>query len=189
MDVSIIRMPEGLSKWYLVTQYLRLRKDIFIDRMSWPLHHVDAMEFEQYDNAHAVYVIAHEGACVLGGARLVRTDKTFGSGTVIYSYMIRDAWRKLLPGLPSELCDAEPPADPKVWELTRFASDNSARVGAAILTATNDFLKAEGATTCLFLGPPAFMRMAKRMSFSPKPLGNITGNADGQFLAFACDVI
>ena len=73
-------------------------------------------------------------------------------------------------------------------ELTRLAA-RSARLGAAILTATNGFLKREGGDTCLFLGFPAFMRMARSMGYDPKPLGKLTGNGDGRFLAFSCGVI
>ncbi|MEE9427269.1 MAG: acyl-homoserine-lactone synthase [Paracoccaceae bacterium] len=187
--VDILRMPQDIDNWNLVVKFLRLRKEIFVDEMSWPLFHADAMEFEQYDSLSSVYVIAHNRGQVLGGARLVRTDKTQSSGKVIYTYMIRDAYLGNLPGLPSDLCTQKPPIDRNTWELTRFTSAKNQYVGKAILDRTNEFLKSKNAKRCLFLGPPSFMRMARSMGYAPKPLGKIVGNRDGRFLAFGCDVV
>ena len=189
VEVSIVRIPEGISKWDLVNRYMRLRKEVFIDRMAWPLYQLEEIEFEQYDTVHSVYVIAHSGNEVFGGARLLQTSKSVGVGRYVYSYMIRDACRNLLPGLPSDLCDDLPPTDPQIWELTRFATLKSAGVGALILNATNGFLKTEQATHCLFLAQPSLMRMASRMGFRPEPLGGLKRNEDGKFLAFRCSVI
>ncbi|WP_330447732.1 hypothetical protein FLP41_01715 (plasmid) [Paracoccus marcusii] len=81
-------------------------------RSSWiawhGLHHAEGIEFEQYDTFDTVYVIAHRDGRAIGGARLKRTDCSFGGGKVVYSYMIRDAHRGLLPGMPTNLCRDEP---------------------------------------------------------------------------------
>jgi acyl homoserine lactone synthase len=189
MEVSILRIPDGLPDWDLVLSYLRLRKSVFMDRLGWPLYELGDCEFEQYDTVHAVYVIAHDDRSVLGGARLLRTSDTIGSGRCVYSYMIRDACRNLLPGLPSDLCYADPPVAKDMWELTRLVSKGSAKVGAEILAETNRFLRAQKARSCLFLAPPAFMRMASRLGYAPVPLGDVRRNIDGQFLAFQCEVV
>jgi acyl homoserine lactone synthase len=189
MHISILKFPEDVERWDLVTKFLRFRKDVFIDEMGWPLYHLDAMEFEQYDGWSTVYIIAHEAGQVRGGARLLRTDTRFGSGKYVYSYMIRDAWRSYLDGLPTDLCRSEPPVDPAIWELTRLTVGHNPGLARDILNAANDFLRTQDATTCLFLGPPAFMRMAKSMGYAPEPLGAVTGNKDGRFLAFQCAVI
>lgn len=65
-------------------------------------------------------------------------------------------------------------------------SANSLMVGERILRTADEFLRTQNAAECLMLGPPAFMRMAKRMGYGPKPIGNITSNQDGRFLAFTC---
>jgi acyl homoserine lactone synthase len=124
----------------------------------------------------------------VGGARLIRTDWRFGSGKMVYSYMIRDAYLEHLPGLPADVCADEPPVDPETWELTRLTAIVPG-VAEQILTAANEFLKGIDAKRCLFLGPPAFMRMARGMGYAPKPMGRITGNQDGRFLAFSCAVV
>jgi acyl homoserine lactone synthase len=187
-EISVIRLPDGWAKWNLVCDFLTLRKAVFIDEMHWDLPHTDEWEWEQYDALDAVYVVAHRGGEVLGGARLLRTDRKAGVGRLRYSYMIRDAYLGHLPGLPSDICEGEPPVTDTAWELTRLAV-RSARLGAAILNATNGFLKEEGAKTCLFLGFPAFMRMARSMGYDPRPMGKLTGNGDGKFLAFQCGVV
>lgn len=103
--------------------------------------------------------------------------------------MIRDAFVERI-NLPSILCDTEPLTDPKSWELTRLVSvNNDAKTAHDILEAANDFIKMEGGERCLFLGPPAFMRMAKSYGYKPEPLGPVVGNQDGRFLAFSCDVV
>lgn len=133
---------------------------------------------------NVTYVVAHRDGEVVGGARLMPTTRRLG----VYSYMIRDACRGLLEGMPRNLCDVVPPVRADVWELTRFAA-NEQGVGEAILRVANDHLRSLDASACLFLGPPAFMRMAKKLGWAPHPLGGIRGNHDGRFLAFECAVV
>ncbi len=188
-QVSVISIPEGARNWPLVMKFLQLRKQIFIDGLRWPLHHDNLLEYEQYDTITSVYLIAHNGDKVLGGGRLVRTDRTQSIGRIVYTYMIRDAYLKNLPGLPPEICDEEPPVDPSVWEFSRFATiGNDSSIASAILDVGIDYLRHQGARKCLFLGPPGFMRMARRMGYQATPLGKIVSNDDGRFLAFSCDL-
>lgn len=174
-----------------INGFLNVRRKVFIDDLDWKLISHNQIEYEQYDTIATTYVIAHENGEVIGGARLLRSDSKLPTsfGLTQYSYMIRDAYLGLLPGLPKEICFSNPPADDKTWELTRFVSMDGARVGEAVLTKVNEYIKARGAERCLFLGPPVFMRMSKAMGYKPTPLGEITGNETGRFLAFSCDVI
>ena len=188
-ELTIIRMPNGVSRYDLVISFLQLRKQIFVDEMAWPLYSYESIEFEQYDTFNAVYIIAHDGDKVLGGARLIRTDQRIGTGAIRYSYMIRDAYEGFLPGMPRRLCYEEPPRCASAWELTRLATLPATDVARDILHAANAFLHEEGASQCLFLGPPAFMRMAKAMGYAPTGLGPIVRNEDGAFLAFSCAVV
>lgn len=188
IELTVIRMPHGFSRYDLVKSFLELRKAVFVDKMKWPLYQYEEIEFEQYDTFSAVYIVAHKEGTVLGGARLIRTDQEIGTGSVRYSYMIRDAQKGSLPGMPENICFDAAPRDKKVWELTRLATLPNVDVAALILHAANRFLIAEKATTCLFLGPPAFLRMAKAMGYSPKRMGPTVRNDDGSFLAFSCGV-
>ncbi|TGN40854.1 hypothetical protein E4L95_21625 [Paracoccus liaowanqingii] len=188
IQVDTIILPRDMHRFDLVASFFRLRKQIFVDRMAWPLHHAEGIEFEQYDTFDTVYVIAHQDGRAVGGARLKRTDCSFGGGTVRYSYMIRDAHLGLLPGMPTNLCHGEPPVDPQSWELTRFAALPLPGLAERILEASNTHLHRLGASDCLFLGPPAFLRMATRLGWTPRKMGDLVGNDDGKFLAFACAV-
>ncbi|MFN3525107.1 MAG: acyl-homoserine-lactone synthase [Paracoccus sp. (in: a-proteobacteria)] len=188
VEVEIVVLPRDLDRFDLVASFFRLRKKIFVDRMAWPLHHAEGIEFEQYDTFDTAYVIAHRAGRAVGGARLKRTDHCFGGGKVVYSYMIRDAHLGLLPGMPQNLCHTDPPVDSRAWELTRFAALPLPGLAEQILDAANEYLRQVGATDCLFLGPPAFLRMANRLGWTPRRLGDLVGNSDGKFLAFACAV-
>lgn len=188
VKVAVLKFPTAIPEWELVPKYLQYRKKIFVDRKAWALQVAEGNEFEQYDTFDTVYIIAHRNMDVVGGARLKRTDATWGQGKVVYSYMIRDACRGLLPGMPTDLCYEEPPVDSRTWELTRFAAD-APGVGDAILRRVNQYLFEQGAARCLALGSPAFMRMANRVGWPASKLGPVSGNHDGRFLAFECPVV
>jgi len=188
--VEALKLPEDTRKWHMVADFFRLRKEVFVERLDWPLHTAEEMEYEQYDSFSSVYIIAHEDGVVLGGTRLLRTTTHIGSyGTEGYSYMLRDAHLGKLDGLPSNICDELPPIDEKIWELTRLASDPKAMVGREVLNGANDFLHSIRATHCLVLARPALFRMAKSMGFMPRALGKIRGNENGKFIAFESTVI
>ena len=189
LQVSVLEIPRAVSKWHLVNDFLHFRKSVFIDKLDWQLNELDGVEYEQYDTFDAVYVVAHRGDRVCGGARLRRTDRAYGTGKLVYSYMIRDAHLGLLQGMPSELCFDLPPQSPKIWELTRLATSGNFRVTEAVLKAANAFLRTRNADECYFLGSPAFMRMARRMGFRPEAKGAVVENQDGRFLAFSCPVL
>ena len=188
ITVEIVTLPGQISRFHLVHDYMKLRKAVFIDRMSWPLGQTEGMEFDQYDTFDTTYVVAHRNGEVLGGARIKPTDKRQACGNSMYEYMIRDAYRGLLPGMPVNLCNDAPPLSPDDWELTRLVTLPVKGVAEKILEAANDYLFQVGAKGCLFLGPPAFLRMAERLGWSPQKLGNVVENEDGKFLAFACSV-
>ncbi|MFN3275386.1 MAG: acyl-homoserine-lactone synthase [Paracoccus sp. (in: a-proteobacteria)] len=185
---EIITCPGGLNRWHLVNDYLKLRKEVFVDRLEWPLFHAEELEFEQYDTFDTVYVVATRGGEVVGGARLRRTDQETGNGQLTYSYMIRDASLGILPGLPQNLCDELPPMQKDVWEITRMVVKGPKEVFALILDTSNTYLRTKGASTVLFLGSPAFQRMADTWAWPVKTLGPVVGNADGRFQVFECPV-
>ena len=58
----------------LLVNYLRARKETFIDRLQWQLPHADGMEFDQYDTPQCRWVIVHEFGEILGGVRLLPVD-------------------------------------------------------------------------------------------------------------------
>lgn len=184
--VSVLHLPEDASSWNLVYDFLALRRKVFIEKMKWQLMDTNGIEFEQYDIVGlASYVIAHSGAEVLAGARIIRCDKRVGH----YSYMIRDAYLGIID-LPSNLCDETPPVDQQSWELTRLVSNHkNPAVAKAVLDVANDYVYDQNGLRCLFLGPPSFLKMARAYGYKADKLGPITGDESGRFLAFQCQVI
>lgn len=187
-EALVIRYPEGIPRWHYVADYLKLRKEVFIDRLEWPLYHSEDLEFEQYDSFDTTYVVALLNGTVVGGARLRRTDQQSGIGRLKYSYMIRDACLGLLPGLPDNLCDGTPPENRYVWELTRMVVDGPRIITRLILEKTNEFLRTQHASSVLFLGSPAFLRMARSWNWPAACLGPVAGNEDGRFQVIECPV-
>lgn len=177
----------------LFHRFLNFRTKIFTQEKGWQVWVGKTSDLDQYDQYDARYIVAYrpDSLEVIGGARLLNTNRRNNPmvGRIGYSYMIRDAYLEKLEGIPSSIASTEPVEDPKIWELTRLVSNGDPGVAEAILTCANEYLFHHGATQCLFLGSPAFMRMAKRMGYSPTPLGPISGNRDGRFLAFATDVL
>lgn len=189
LQISVLRLPNAVSQWDLVAKFLAFRKEIFVDQRGWPIFHADGIEFDTYDGGFdPVYIVAHVGRRVVGGLRLKRTDGRLGSGMVTYSYMIRDAWLGLLPGMPRDICAVEPPVSSSIWEMTRFVAAREPDVVERLLLAANEFLFQEGAQECLFLGSPAFPRLARMLGWEVHLLGEVVGNADGRFVAFKCPV-
>lgn len=184
LKAEILQFPKDVARWDLVRKFYEFRRKMFVERMGWKLDDFEEMEFEQYDGFETTYAVAHVDGEVLGGGRLRRTDQRNG----IYSYMIRDAVLGLLPSLPTNLLYREAPVDQVTWELTRFATDGKGRVAEALLYEINGFLKSRGATGCLCLGPPAFLRMAKKFSWYVEQMGPICANEDGRFLVFRLSI-
>lgn len=186
--LEAITLPGQVDRYDLIAEFLRMRKRVFVDEKAWPLFYADGLEFEQYDTFDTTYILAHDGKKVFGGARLRRTDMRAGAGSIAYTYMIRDAFLGLLPNMPKNLCYSEPPMDSQTWELTRLVATGGPNIVEQVLVAANEYIYQAGGSRCLFLGSPAFLRMAKRLGWEPAPLGDVVGNNDGRFVAFGCGI-
>lgn len=184
IKAEIIELPKHVNRWDLVRKFYEFRRATFVDKMGWKLGAFEQMEFEQYDSFDTVYAIAHVDGVVVGGGRLRRTDQRNG----IYSYMIRDAVKGLLPGLPDGLLYGEAPIDDETWELTRFATNGQLGTASALLYEINAYLSRKHASGCLCLGTPAFLRMASKFSWSVDQMGPVCSNEDGRFVVFRCSV-
>ena len=189
MDLHVIELPRDIRKSNIVQKFLSLREEIFVSKMGWHLNVFQGIEYEQYDRLNnTVYIILLENDQVVGGARLARCDWTSGQGTVQYSYMIRDAHEGLID-LPHNICFKAPPTDANTWELTRLISNSKKpHITRILMAEANNFIMSKQGTSCLFLGPPAFMKMAQRFGYEPEAIGPIVSNEDGKFLAFKCSV-
>lgn len=186
IEIKIAKYPDDIPDWEFVIQFLRLRREVFVEELGWNLPVQEGLEFEQYDSmATVVYVMAVEDGAVVGGGRLLRTDHRQPGGH--YTYMIKDAHEGRLDGMPSPLCFEAPPVDPGTWELTRITAPTRG-IARAVCDGVNAFLRQQGARYCLGLGQPGLMKLMGLFGYRPVPIGEVQGNADGRFLAFRCEV-
>lgn len=183
-EVKILRLPQDAAQWNYVNEYFKLRKSVFIEQLEWSLNDAEGLEFEQYDTYDTTYVVCLYDGEVVGGARLRRSDQSNG----LYSYMIRDACLGLLPGLPTELCFETPPLSQDVWELTRMINNGPQIFLRFVLEAVNGYLRGQNAKECLFLGSPAFLRVARKFEWPVSAMGPVCGNQDGRFMVVAAPV-
>lgn len=105
-------MHEHGSLFY---DFLRLRKQFFVDELGWAIPTDGDVEMDQYDTPLAKYsVVEHDGR-VIAGARCQRTDVSWG----IYTSMLEDAARGVIAGIPDDFFDPSRKG-PDYWEGTRL---------------------------------------------------------------------
>jgi acyl homoserine lactone synthase len=153
--------------------YLRLRKRFFVDQLKWDIPHDDEFEMDQYDNPQAYYSLVLDQDRVVGGVRLMPTDTQFGP----HSYMLRDAQKSKIPGIPDTLFREKFESD-LVWEMTRLVMDD--RLSTASERNTCLELIGEGLqiiadqTRCMeFVGltAPTVARALRRLGFFAENIG------------------
>lgn len=157
----------------LYVEYLKARKRVFIDTKHWDLPHVDGMEFDQYDTPQSRSIVVHEFGQVLAGIRLLPTTAHCGC----YTYMLRDAQRGLLEGIPPHVLYEQAPVANHIWEATRlFVSpdvegERRALVQTVLLTEMARAAVSEGASHVIGIVPAVFKRWMARLGMGALPLG------------------
>ncbi len=164
----------------LFVEFMRARREVFIDQLHWQLPQTEGMEFDQYDTPQARWVAVHEYGRVLGGIRLMPTTARCAA----YSYMLRDAQLGLLPGIPDDVLFFEAPVDDRTWEATRLfiaeGVDAKRRpvIQRMLLNAMQTTAAGFGATSVIGIVPAVFSRWLKRIGMEAAPVGpkfNIDG--------------
>ena len=116
----------------IIEQHFRLRHDIFVDERKWEtLRKPDGREIDSYDNEDTIYLLALEGRRVVGGHRLYPTTKP-------------SMMSEVFPHLAAVRgC----PADPLVWEWSRYFVVRDRRDGALnlqLMAAVQEFCLDQG---------------------------------------------
>ena len=110
MLITIDRDNYATESWRLEEAY-RLRHRIFVEEAGWEaLRKPDGIERDQFDHEDAVHMLLYEGSRLIGYQRMLPTTRPY-----------------LLTEVYPQLCDGEPPRDPKVYEWTRFAVERDHR--------------------------------------------------------------
>lgn len=164
-------------------QFLALRKKIFVDELGWDIPHDDAFEMDQYDNPRAYYSLVLRDGEVLGGARGMATDATWGSHT----YMLRDAFEGRLINIPPHVMPREV-TSPKVWECTRLVLSDKLTTHAErgqclsmILDGLLSVLDEHDATELMSLSPLSMVRALRQLGYPVERVGEpYTNDEDGR---------
>lgn len=153
--------------------YLRLRKRFFVDELGWDIPHDDEMEMDQYDNPKAHYSLVLKNGRVVGGARTMATDITWGQHT----YMLRDAYEGKLGDIPADVMPGMI-ARPDVWECTRLVvsdelTTQSDRSYCLWLIVNGLVHEAElsGARELISLSPLSLTRALRQLGFDARRIG------------------
>lgn len=157
----------------LLVNFLETRKRVFIDQLHWNVPQVDGMEFDQYDTPQARWIAIHNHGQILAGVRLTPTTAKVG----IYSYMLRDAQKGLLDGIPPDILFLDAPVDESVWEASRlFVTDDVSAhirhdVQSALMSQMSIAAREVGATHVIGIVPALFSRWLRRLGLDAVPVG------------------
>lgn len=152
--------------------YLRLRKRFFVDELGWDIPHDDELEMDQYDNPRTHYSLVLRGDHVLGGARVMPTKGAWGPA----SYMVRDAYRGQLDGIPQEVMPTDV-ASAELWECSRLViADDLDRHEKAealdhIVAGLVEVAEAHGARELMTLSTLAVLRALRGLGYDVHRMG------------------
>lgn len=148
-------------------EYLKLRKQYFVDTLHWDIPHNDVVEMDQYDNPTAFYSLVVDKDKVVGGARAMPTTAKWGD----HSYMLRDAAQGKLPGIPQQLYSSAV-VTPQVWESTRLITANSvdnhadrSRVLSMVMDGISNVARAHGASELIAIAPVLLVRAMRQLGW------------------------
>lgn len=153
--------------------FLGLRKRFFVDTLGWNIPHDDEVEMDQYDNPKAWYSLVLKDGEVIGGARAMATDVSWGSHT----YMLRDAVKGKLIDIPPSVLGQDI-AESKTWECTRLVMSDDVSTHAdrstclsLIVQGLIDVAADQGAERLMSLSPLALMRALRQLGFGAERIG------------------
>ena len=153
--------------------FLGLRKRFFVDELGWDIPHDDQVEMDQYDNPRAWYSLVLKNGEVVGGARAMSTEVTWGS----HSYMLRDALKGKLIDIPPAVMDNDI-VEAETWECTRLVISNDVSTHAErstclrlIVDGLIEVAAREGAHRLMSLSPLALMRALRQLGFGAERIG------------------
>ena len=138
------------------------RKSVFVDLLKWDVPVLDGrFEIDQFDDGHATYLVLTDGeGGHLASVRLLPTNRPH-----------------ILGDLFPHLCEAAPPRDPAICEITRFCLDRSldARARRAardtLVTALVEHALAQGITAYTAIAEIGWFQQILAFGWRCLPLG------------------
>lgn len=155
----------------LVHEHLHKRRILFHEKLGWDIPRTGYIEQDQYDRAETVYILVERAGRVEAYARLMPTTAEVSYGAVGYSYMIRDAMRGMLPGIPADILGARvPPQAAGIWEVSRVEASGKAALTALFLTIA-EYLEEVGAVELLAFTRKNFDAIVRGIGFDAEVIG------------------
>jgi acyl homoserine lactone synthase len=157
----------------LYGDFLRARKQVFIDTKSWDLPQVEGMEFDQYDTPQSKSIVLHEYGEILAGIRILPTRARCGC----YSYMLRDAQLGVIDTIPQHVLFEQAPVADYIWEATRLfisphvPAKRRALIQSRLMLEMAAATEKEGATNVIGIVPYVFVRWLERLGLGALPIG------------------
>lgn len=159
----------GTAFW----DFLKLRKQFFVDILGWDIPHNDDVEMDQYDNPLAHYsVVLHDGK-VVGGARTMATTARWGQHT----YMLRDALNGKLVDIPPQVMGKDVQS-PLVWECTRLVVSDKLKTHAEraeclqlIVDGLVRVATENGGSELMSLSPLSLTRALRQLGYAANRIG------------------
>lgn len=116
--LQLIQGRDGHKFKAEMEQAWKLRHEIFVEEKQWmDLDKPDQREIDQFDNEHALHMLAWEGSELIGYQRMLPTTQPY-----------------LLSSVYPQLCETELPNTPEVWEWTRYAVKKTHRKAGRMLS-------------------------------------------------------
>jgi acyl homoserine lactone synthase len=138
------------------------RHSVFVEKLGWQLACEQNLEYDQFDRADTVYMVAQSNqGDIIGTARLLPTSRP---------YLLGDVFPQLLNGLPIPKTD-------EVWELSRFAAVDfkaqatsamaqfSSPIAVGLLKASLRHAAALGARKIITVSPLGVERLLRKAGF------------------------
>ncbi|MDI3334931.1 acyl-homoserine-lactone synthase [Defluviimonas aestuarii] len=160
--------------------YLKLRKQFFVDTLRWDIPHNDLFEMDQYDNPLAHYSLVLREGVVLGGMRAMSTTSHWGEHT----YLVRDAVAGKLPNIPKQIYGSEVD-NPEVWECTRLViseeltqQHDRVRCLSLILDGMAETARQHGASELMSLTRASLVRSLRQLGWQCDRVGEAYRSPD-----------
>lgn len=87
-----------------VLDHQAFRKQLFVDRLNWPLTHENGLESDEFDTSRAIYCVLYKDSIPIGGWRALRTTE---------DYLSRKVFPELAPLRTY-------PSRPDIWDISRL---------------------------------------------------------------------
>lgn len=170
MDLRVLTKADQGPRSALFDAMHRQRHQVFAVDLGWTALRSDSgLEVDDFDDADARYLVAHEGDEVHGSLRLLPAWRRS---------MLRECW-------PQAVGAAEPAFDSTVWEWTRWCPGAASRprqlVAArrALILAAVAFGQARGARRFVTFCDTKFVEQLDTLGWDPAPLGPVIPYAEG----------